>query len=99
MFRKISWIKKIFSGNLKCIYCIGSVLGTGAGFTTFVFFIGTTIKNNLDDDPHNNQVFVWDEKWKGKVRRREIVEENMSFSEWLLFPIFHKISNKIIKLI
>ena len=60
VFRKISWIKKIFSWNLKGIYCIGSVLGTGAGFTTFVFFIGTTIKNNLDDDPHNNQVFLWE---------------------------------------
>ena len=36
---------------LQGIYCVGSVLGTGGGLTAFIFLIGNTIKNKVDDDP------------------------------------------------
>ena len=36
----------IFQG----IYCVGSVLGTGAGLTALIFLIANTIKDKIDDE-------------------------------------------------
>ena len=38
--------------NFQGIYCVGSILGTGAGLTAFIFLIGNTIKDKIDDDPN-----------------------------------------------
>ena len=35
---------------LQGIGCIGTILGTGAGVTAFIFLIFNTIKNYVDDD-------------------------------------------------
>ena len=32
------------------IYCVGSILGTGAGLTAFIFMISNSIKDKFDDD-------------------------------------------------
>ena len=37
---------------LQGIYCVGSILGTGAGLTAFIFLIANSIKNKIDDDPN-----------------------------------------------
>ena len=42
----------IFLTMMQGIYCTGSILGTGAGLTAFIFLIGNTIKNKIDDDPN-----------------------------------------------
>ena len=34
------------------IYCTGSILGTGAGLTAFIFMISNCIKDKFDDDPN-----------------------------------------------
>ena len=34
------------------IYCVGSILGTGAGLTAFIFMISNSIKDKFDDDPN-----------------------------------------------
>ena len=45
--QRIIFLKNIiFQG----IYCVGSVLGTGAGLTALIFLIGNTIKDKIDDE-------------------------------------------------
>ena len=41
---------------MQVIWCIGAVLGTGAGVTAFIFLIINTVKNYVDDDPDNNGI-------------------------------------------
>ena len=34
------------------IWCVGTIFGTGAGLTAFIFLIVNCIKDKLDDDPN-----------------------------------------------
>ena len=36
--------------HFQGIYCVGSVLGTGAGLTALIFLIANTIKDKIDDE-------------------------------------------------
>ena len=38
------------------IWCIGSILGTGAGVTAFIFLIVNTVRNYVDDDPETTGI-------------------------------------------
>jgi len=44
--------KSIWKAGVAGIWCVGTIFGTGAGLTAFIFLIVNCVKDKLGDDPN-----------------------------------------------